>query len=331
MSDTGEEQAASSSTSLGALGRRALGTTIFGLGAAGCVFVGITIVRSTGEDSDVVPFGGWQPNLVGAGLAFLALLLLVLGVIGIRRLRPPRGASVTFQVLLTVAALALGTLLAGLGDAGGEHALTWASNHTSAAHHAHAEEQALLHRALGDATHPPVLPNFGEPASQQEAAPMLRPSDLGKLWHYTGAPAVTAGRPTPTPGYPTAIQRVRTYLVAEQWDGHQWNTDENLIESVTTYSSHAAALRAIHSDTHTSLACTPVAPCQPVAQYAKSHTGNVRTWRETGQRSGSAQALALRGSTVVHLVVFRLRGSAAPLLTPDQFLRAAIHRLTLAG
>ncbi|HVT21886.1 MAG TPA: hypothetical protein VHE57_10895 [Mycobacteriales bacterium] len=291
-------------------------------GPVGGVFLGLTIAHSRSDYSEVVPFGGWQPTLVDAALAFVCLMLLVVGYIGLRRFAVPPGTSTAAQVVATVVALAVGTGAGALGDLGGKHVLRWASHHTTTAH-----RYARLERlAAGDATHRPVAFRVpGEVAAPASLArPLLTPADLGPDWQYDWNPGVTYNdHPIKPVDQPAATYTMSARLAARRWTGSSWSYDQMVSELATRYTSRADARRAVKVLTGPSTLC-----CTPTPGYRADHIDGRLVWRyDSTGRYSAPQAIVQHGSLVVR-IVGGLRNAKAPESRSfTSIVRLAVKRL----
>jgi hypothetical protein len=290
------------------------------------VFVAEYLARH-GFDPPVLPYGGWQVDLVLAGYALMGLGLLAAASFGIRRSTTTAAIPRSFQILSGFIAVLLGTSAAVGFHHQPERAYNWASAKTASFHRFAENFGRQLQREFGDANHPPTLRNPGEPATKQQSAPLLVPGDLGTGWRYAGAPPDTVGQPT-APGLEYAV---RTFLTAEHWNGTLWTHDQDLIESVSSYSTAAETRKAILSDVHTTEACSFPGSCTADQTFARSRIGGLDVWQESESDPHALNALILDGRSTV--LVFGTAPSgvnAMPQLTGAQILDATIRRLTSA-
>ena len=292
------------------------------------VYVGLDVLSRHEYLSPNPIFGGWQTYLTVSGIGVVTVAVAV-GCLVIRRRHPAldrptwafRGIAGFIALLVGIAPLPV------LADST-DRLLTWTSDQTSTGQAASARFRAELARVVGDAAHRPVLRNFGESAPARAAARMVKPKDLGPEWGYAGIPPVTITRPTPSPGYPAATSRIRTFLTAEHWTGGRWEIDQDLIETATRYTSSADARRAIRATLHATMACNLPSPCSSAnPRYQRRMIGGMRVWVRPQATSDAVDAIAVDRDVVLTVRLFPPLGDSTVRVTGNRLLRIAIGRL----
>lgn len=303
----------------------AVTAVVFALAGAGTFFV--EYFGRHGFDSPMLPFGGWQVDLVLAGIALVGLALVAVGGAALRRFRKLPDTPRSYQVIASFVAVVVGIAGVRAFHHEAERVYNWASGYTGSAHRFEQDFARQNLRALGDATHPPMLRNPGTPATTAQSARLLVPSDLGHGWRYAGTPKDTVGHPTSRGSRYVA----RTFVTAEHWNGTLWSHDQDLIESVSVYTTAADARAAIRSDLHATEACSFPGSCTPGQHFMRSAIAGLTVWRESESDPHALNALILDGTTVTLVFCALPAGAdALPRLTGDRILRAAIRRLELA-
>lgn len=308
--------------------RRILALTVATFALVSVVVFLVEYLGRHGVSPPVLPFGGWQVDLVLAGFAVVALILLAAGGLAVRRMQPVAGTPRTYQIIAALVAVLLGGTAAAASRHQPERAYNWASAKTGSAHRfAEAFARQTL-RDFGDATHAPVLRSPGSPASAEQSALLLVPSDLGDSWRYGGSPRVWLGHPDAVGAAYTA----RTLLTAEHWNGTLWAHDQDVVESVTRYDTAAHAL-AVGRDLNSEVKrCNLPSPCTPAGSYVPQHDDGLLVWVEGAAQSvNNLNAVIVDNTMTIDIVVSPGLGHALPPLTGLQVLRAAIHRAESAN
>jgi hypothetical protein len=209
-------------------------------GAFAAVGAGYELVRllieRTSESSIFAMFGGWQLDVMAAGLGALVLGFLVVSAIAIVRIYRALRGKTPHRRAVVMAALLPGLFIGG-GLAGSplRSAISWASDHTATAQKARAEFQAILPT---NPEAPPILfPGVGTPASPAIAARLLHGVDLGAGW-YDGQRTNPSERPGSLQGETLSA---RSSLTQWHWTGTMWSPGDIVSESLMRFSTFKAA------------------------------------------------------------------------------------------
>jgi hypothetical protein len=170
-------------------------------------------------DSSFAPFGGWQIYAMAAGFGFVLVTLLVGSAGAVRRRYRALGVRTPHRRTVLIAAFLPGAFLGALLGDPMASAVSWASNHTAAAHHARSERSRLLAEGRKG---PPAPATGGAAAAQAIAALLLQPSDLGDGWYEGQQPMASEAPVRATEGMYGATLAIQTRLQQAQWTGAAW-------------------------------------------------------------------------------------------------------------
>jgi hypothetical protein len=281
------------------------GTALAAGGLAASLLAGGGLVRLLIESRDAasgfLPYGGWQVDVVWAGLV---VPVLVVGLVSALALRGRRHLLRARTPALLVA------VLLGAGAGAGlavpmRPALSWASDQTPVA-------KAVLRDYRGSAGTPPrgyAVPGPAAPAAQ--AVLLLSPGDLGAGW-YPGAhpnPASWAVGPSDR-ALPGATWHVQAVLRKLHWDGRVWVDTGTVFSDAVGFGSPERAQAYARSG--------------PFGGFSGSRVVDGVRLRVRAQ---DAAAVWVRGDTVFRVTLLRLR----PALSDADFepvLLAAVRRST---
>lgn len=195
------------------------------------------LIERTSEFSIFAMFGGWQLDVMAAGLGLLLLALLVVSAIALVHIYRGLRGRTPHRRAVVLAALLPGLFLGGLAVSPLRSAISWASDHTAAAQKANAEFQQMMPT---NPKAPPILfPSGGAAAAPALAARLLHPSDLGAGWY-------DAVRPNPSElsgSVPGQTLSVRSNLTQWHWTGTIWSPGDIGVEGLRRFGTSEAAQR----------------------------------------------------------------------------------------
>jgi hypothetical protein len=175
-----------------------------------------------------------------------------------------------------------------------------------------------------DANHPPApVPNGQQAAPADLAAPLLTPADLGTTWSAVETPATSVRTPPPIDVGPAPVYEVHTNLQAQHWNGSAWVSDQNILETATSYGTPAKGSRELSLQI-----LQGRGDCDGCGlAYHPERVAGVRVWRFDNEKvAGSGQALFAIGPLFFRLTIGAPAGPQPDVVSATDAIRLAVKR-----
>jgi hypothetical protein len=261
------------------------------------------LLSANDQFSDIAPFHGWQLwSMQGLFGAVLLAGLVVATRWARGRYRAVRDRTAYRRaIVLVVVVPALG--LGGLVGQAAKPALSWASNHTSAA--AKAQRQfAAFHRELQRA--PLAAPVSSPLAGEGLAKRMLQPAYLGAGWYAATRPNPTSRTISADVAALGATARAASFVTQQHREGGLWSLDLSVLETETRLAGSGQVPGLLRHERNARSMCSCA---DPHAVMTKTTLQGVTVWEQVSANASSEQmwaAFALH-NRVYTLLVYRWR------------------------